>query len=97
MMGQPDGPARNTDQQSDHIYYTLWLQVREESRFKIATIFWQPAATYFLNMAISGEKILQNIWQLWHILFTKILCMSCIRFSFVTKWQNFTGEKKCCS
>jgi hypothetical protein len=46
--------------------------------FKNPDIFWWPAGTYFLNMAIS-EK---NSGDFWCIFFTKILCVSLIGFFF---------------
>ncbi len=46
---------------------------------KNPAIFWQPTENYsgYSNFRIFSLKM----WQLWQILFTKILCMSCTGFS----------------
>jgi len=71
----------------------IWLQVRETSKIfkKSCAIFWQPAGSYCLNMAIS-EFVPWNLTTLmlfFHKFFSR---MSPTGFFWVTKWRNFTSK-----
>jgi hypothetical protein len=62
MMGQSETLTSN------QIIFVTLFGYRSERKVDSRL---QPGGTYCLNMAISCQKILQNIWQLWHIIFTK--------------------------